>query len=243
MAPHDPPFDEEEHSPNSLARCKKCLQNIQKGEERVGIQEFSFIDHKWGPYYYHRTCCTPQVISNLHLQTTRTPVNRERGDPNPMITPEEMARLQRRRLMLEERRRLFLLRQKHFEDAAVHTNASTIAPPPPYDNVEHSPNSLAWCKKCMQHIQKGEERVGIQVFSFAYHKCLRSYYYHRTCCPPQVISNLHLPPTRGTPVNRERGDPNPIAPEERARLQRTRLIFESRFLLRCRQLDNNINKQ
>ena len=51
------PYDKVEKSPNSMATCKLCRGNIQKGDWRIGQHFFLEKYHKWALNYYHKQCC------------------------------------------------------------------------------------------------------------------------------------------------------------------------------------------
>jgi len=54
-----------EFSPNSLAKCRSCLEKIEKKSERIGIPEWYTRRQKHGYRYYHLQCCPDDIRSTI----------------------------------------------------------------------------------------------------------------------------------------------------------------------------------
>jgi len=65
--PTNKPLDKFELSPNARATCHKCHERITKHSERVGIQEWNDRYKHWQPVYYHKDCCTEEMLQSLKL--------------------------------------------------------------------------------------------------------------------------------------------------------------------------------
>ena len=67
LTPSNKPLDKFEFSPNSRATCHECHERISKDSQRVGIQEWNGAFKHWQPVYYHRECCTNDMLQSLDL--------------------------------------------------------------------------------------------------------------------------------------------------------------------------------
>jgi len=61
------PLDKFELAPNGQALCHKCHAHILQGSQRVAIQERQSVRTCWRPAYYHRECCTHDMLESLNL--------------------------------------------------------------------------------------------------------------------------------------------------------------------------------
>lgn len=61
------PLDKFELSPNGQASCRQCHRRISKNEQRVGIQVRDLPRTRWRPAYYHRDCCSNEMLLSLNL--------------------------------------------------------------------------------------------------------------------------------------------------------------------------------
>jgi superfamily II DNA helicase RecQ len=67
LTPSNKPLDKFEFSPNGRATCHTCHERISKHSQRVGIQEWNEAFKHWQPVYYHRDCCTNDMLQSLNL--------------------------------------------------------------------------------------------------------------------------------------------------------------------------------
>jgi hypothetical protein len=66
------PCDIYELAPNGRAKCRTCQERIVKNSPRVGIQEWNARYKHWRPKYYHKDCCTSDVLQSLRLDKSGT---------------------------------------------------------------------------------------------------------------------------------------------------------------------------
>lgn len=78
--PSDKPLDKFEFSPNGRATCHECHERIGKHSERVGIQEWNARYKHWRPVYYHRECCTNDMLQSLELGSGKRKLLLQHGD-------------------------------------------------------------------------------------------------------------------------------------------------------------------
>jgi len=66
------PCDIYELAPNGRAKCRTCQERIVKNSPRVGFQVWSPRYKHWQPKYYHKDCCTSDVLQSLRLNKPGT---------------------------------------------------------------------------------------------------------------------------------------------------------------------------
>ena len=67
--PVSKPCDLFELAPNGRAKCHSCHERIAKNSERIGIQEWNARYKHWQPQYYHKVCCSSDVLQSLRLES------------------------------------------------------------------------------------------------------------------------------------------------------------------------------
>ena len=97
------------------------------------------------------------------------------------------------------------------------------------DKVELSPNGRARCRQCRTKILKGSKRVGIETYSPRYDN-YTVMYYHESCLPSNLKSNLRLQGGRSPEDELSRQHKQQV--EAQARLRERRDLRESLRQLR-----------
>ncbi|CAB9528464.1 expressed unknown protein [Seminavis robusta] len=102
------PFDVYEASPNRLATCRKCIQKIQRGVLRVGIQEYYHPREDWSIKYYHKTCLPDALLGDLYLESSAGASKWASPFSSPAVSAETKLNLEleSRRSREEAKRRL-----------------------------------------------------------------------------------------------------------------------------------------